>query len=246
IPSRRILTLGTLVPVLALIAGIIARWDALTYYGSRPFDLGERLLSQSRALCEYLFHILVPSLRGGGLYHDDFAISRGLMTPWTTLPAVLCVVALIIGAIFSVRRRPILAFALLWFFCAHALESTVFPLELYFEHRNYLPMFGILFALAIWVVEGKSRGRAWVMPLAGLWLAFASWLTYVQAPIWGNRSALVAVWAIDRPDSPRAVQQQAADYYLRGQADQAANTLLDAYARGVRGADFPSQVLLLA
>src|SRR3546814_592748 len=78
---RRILQLGALLPVLMLLIGIVVKLDALTGYGSRPFDLVERLLSQSRVVCEYLFNIVVPNLRGGGIYHDDFDISRGLLTP---------------------------------------------------------------------------------------------------------------------------------------------------------------------
>ncbi|MGP1664313.1 MAG: hypothetical protein ACTS5I_00055, partial [Rhodanobacter sp.] len=243
---RRILQLGALLPVLMLLIGIIVKLDTLTSYGNRPFGMVERLLSQSRAVCEYIFNIVVPNLRGGSIYHDDFVISRGLLTPWTTLPAVLCVAGLLLSGLLTYRRWPLLAFGLLWFFCGHLLESSIFPLELYFEHRNYLPMFGILFALAACAVEANARGRTWALALACLWIVFAAWLTSVQAPIWGNKSALATVWAIEHPQSARAVQQQAANYYEHGNEQQAANTLLDGYDRGVRGADFPAQVLLLA
>lgn len=243
---RRLLQLGTLLPVLALLTGIAAKLNALPGYGGRSFDLVERLLSQSRALCDYLFNILVPSLRGGGIYHDDFAISHGLLTPWTTLPAALCISGLLFVALLAYRRWPLFAFAVLWFFCAHLLESTIFPLELYFEHRNYLPMFGIFLSLAIWIIEKSKHGHGWLLALAWCWIAFAAWLTSVQAPIWGNRDALVTVWAIEHPQSPRAVQEKSAYYYRKGQNAEAAATLLDGYARGVRGSDFPVQVLLLA
>src|SRR5690606_28809210 len=116
----------------------------------------------------------------------------------------------------------------LWFFSGHLLESTVFPLELYFEHRNYLPMIGILLAAAIWVVNVSIQGRRWLLPFACIWIAYAAWLTQVQAPIWGNRRALVAIWAIEHPNSPRAVQQKAADLFEIGHPKSAAQTLLDA------------------
>src|SRR5690606_37395831 len=212
----------------------------------RDFSLLERLLSESRILVEYLYKIVLPSLRGGGIYHDDFVVSRGWFTPWTTAPALVFVLGLVVVGIASRRRWPMLSIALLWFFAGHALESTALPLELYFEHRNYLPMFGILFALAMWAVSAPAQWATPIRIVAVLCIGFAAWLTYVQAPIWGNRDALVLVWASEHPDSPRAVQEKAAYHYRRGENRVAAATLLDGYARGVRGSDFPSQVLLLA
>src|SRR5690606_37929864 len=65
-------------------------------------------------------------------------------------------------------------------------------------------------------------------------------------PIWGNKDALISVWAIEHPDSARAVQQKAANLYDKGQYEAAGNTLLDAYTNGVTAADCPVQVLPLA
>src|SRR5690606_28428671 len=159
------------------------RWEGVTGYGSRNFGMAERVLSEARAICDYLFRILLPSLRGGGIYHDDFAVSRGLADPWTTAPALL-VVAMLVGiAVWRRRRWPVFAFAILWFFAGHLLESTVFPLELYFEHRNYVPMIGILFAPAYWVACAGNHWRKLLMAIATVWIAFAAWLTSVQAPI---------------------------------------------------------------
>lgn len=244
--SRWILHTGTALPVLVLLAAVAVKFDSLTGYSKRPFNLEERLLTECRVLFDYVFNILVPNLRGGGIYHDDFVASRGLLTPWTTLPAVLGVCTALLAALLTHRRWPLVAFGVLWFLCGHLLESTVFPLELYFEHRNYLPMFGILFAISTAILSSEGQARKWFIALAWCWVAFAAWLTSVQAPIWGNRDALVSVWAIEHPDSPRAVQEKAAYYYRVGNNSAAAATLLDGYKRGVRGSDFPVQVLLLA
>jgi len=244
-PSRLILQLGTLLPVVALALEIAFRWNDVTGYGSRTFTMGERLLTESRVLCEYLFKIVVPSLRGGGIYHDDFVVSHNLFTPWTTILSVAVLAGAIGAAILRRRTWPVFSFAVLWFLADHLLESTVFPLELYFEHRNYLPMVGILFALAYWVANSAARFRKAVIGLSIAWIGFAAWLTSIQAPIWGNQDALVAVWAIEHPRSPRAIQQKAAYEYRRGDNAAAAHTLMGAYARGVRGSDFPLQVLLL-
>lgn len=248
IPStpRRILLVGSALPVVILAVAIATKWDALTGFGNRPFNLTERLLSESRALCDYLFNILIPNLRGGGIFHDDFAVSRSILDPWTTLPAVLVILALAISALLTTKRRPLFSFAILWFFAGHLLESTVFPLEIYFEHRNYMPMIGVLFSLATWITQAPFKVRRWVLPAAWVWIAFATFLTMVQAPVWGNKRALVTVWAIEHPRSPRAIQQKAGDLYENGHRLDAASVLLGAYERGVRGSDFPIQVLFLA
>jgi hypothetical protein len=54
---------------------------------------------------------------------------------------------LLILSILWRKRFPIVAFAVLWFLVGHSLESTVFPLEIIHEHRNYLPALGPLLAL---------------------------------------------------------------------------------------------------
>lgn len=244
--SRRLLRWGAMLPVLLLLAAIVWRWSSLTGYGSRDFGMAERLLTQGRVLGNYLYQILVPNLRGGGIYHDDFIVSHGLLQPWTTLPAIVFIAGLIASALALHRRWPLFAFAVLWFFGGHLLESTVFPLEIYFEHRNYLPMFGPLFALASWAADAPKRWRKGALILATAWILFAAWLTWVQAPIWGDARKLTAVWAIEHPQSARAMQQRA-DYLDRHRsATLAAETLLGAYRRGVRGTDFPIQALNIA
>ena len=64
-------------------------------YEMRPFSLVERLLTEGRVLWFYLGLMLLPRLEAFGLYHDDITLSTGLLTPWTTLPALLGLAALI-------------------------------------------------------------------------------------------------------------------------------------------------------
>src|SRR5690606_12242897 len=100
LPSRYRLLLhcGTLIPVLLMVVVIASKWDVASNFSNRDFTMGERLLSEARALVAYLSQIVVPSLRGGGIYHDDFAVSRSILQPWTTLPATLGILALLASA----------------------------------------------------------------------------------------------------------------------------------------------------
>lgn len=49
------------------------------------------------------------------------------------------------GAIYSVRRWPLVAFGLLFYYTAHLVESSVIPItDVVFEHRTYLPNVGLV------------------------------------------------------------------------------------------------------
>ena len=117
------------------------------YYDKRPFSLWERLLSQPRILIFYLSLLLYPAPWRFSIEHD-INHSLSLITPWTTLPAIAAVAGLIGFAILNSRKYPILSFGILFFFLNHMVESTILPLELVFEHRNYLPSFFIFVPVA--------------------------------------------------------------------------------------------------
>ena len=155
------------------VAGLIVTWDAIVQgYVFRDFTLWERLLTQSRVLFFYLGLLLFPHIRAFGLYHDDFVLSTGWLDPWTTLVSVLAWAVLAGLALWGVRRRALWSFAVLWYLVGHALESSLLSLELVFEHRNYLPSFGILFAAAYYLVRGldwlAAKPRL-IYPLLGCW-----------------------------------------------------------------------------
>ncbi len=97
------------VPLLAL-AGFIACHPAwvTSGYEVRSFTLIERLLTEPRVLLHYLLWIFVPLPSLMGLYHDDIPLSTGLLTPPTTLAALVFFIAL---AVIAWRTRLALAMA---------------------------------------------------------------------------------------------------------------------------------------
>jgi len=80
----------------------------------------------------------------------------------------------------------------------------VLPLELYFEHRNYLPIIGPIFALCAYLI--LHSGQAWRLGLAAISLLVIvnAYLLYVFASIWGEPSVASRYWALSYPDSSRA------------------------------------------
>lgn len=176
-------------------------------YAVRDFTLYQRLLTEARILCDYLLWIFVPVPAWMGLFHDDIATSTGLLAPWTTALSLAFLVALVAAAWKWRRRSPGLAFAVAWFLIGHTMESTILPLELVFEHRNYLPMSGLLLgtvcALAPWISR-RWTARTLGMGCAALVLGVAG-LTAVRAASWGGSALDQALIEVQHhPDSSRA------------------------------------------
>jgi hypothetical protein len=194
------------IPSLLLVGYLaVLGWQlwALPQLGGRDWSLAERLLSEPRALWSYLWRLALPRAGGGGLYADGFPVSHGWLEPITTLPAFLGLVTATMAAVRLRKRYPLATFAWLFFLAAHLLESTVVPLELYFEHRNYLPaaMFGWPLAHAL-LQPGTHRDHRRAGAL--LLLLALLLLTHQRAIVWGNPHLLSALTGLRNDGSARA------------------------------------------
>jgi protein O-mannosyl-transferase len=179
-------------------------WSA---YQLRPFSLGERLLTEARVLWFYLDLTVAPDMEVLGLYHDDFAVSGGLFSPWTTLPALLGLAGLAMLAWWTRARAPLVAFGIAWFLIGHTLESTALPLELVHEHRNYLPVLGVLLAAGwalMWTLERKAMPRTIGVTLAVGALAYFSLVTALRAHQFGEEVRRTQIEAQHHRASARA------------------------------------------
>lgn len=112
---------------------------------SYGYSIITRLLTESRILWQYLAIIFIPSGSGVGLFHD-IEISQSFFSPISTLISVLAWLSLFAIAILRQGKHKILLLAVLWYFAGHLIESTILPLELFFNHRNYLAFLGFIFA----------------------------------------------------------------------------------------------------
>ena len=199
-------TIFLIVPLLLAAAFLFARPGYLQGEELvRGFTLAERALTETRVLWFYLQLLLLPEISELGLYHDDFLLSSGLLSPATTLPALLGWGLVLAAALLRRGRNPLLALAVTWYLAGHALESTVLMLQPVQLHRNYLAMLGPL--IAVVVMLGRWAGPAgarWVRVLFLLWALTLAGVTAVRAGQW--RSALdVAVFeVVHHPQSPRA------------------------------------------
>ncbi len=176
-------------------------------YENRSFSLIERLLTEPRVLWFYIGLIFVPSTLRLGLFHDDIGLSEDLLTPPTTLAAILGLVLLVWLAVHLRRKMPVFSFGVLFFFTGHLLESTVFPLELAFEHRNYLPSYGLLLTLCYSLMNTPTYlFSSKTVPLT-IVFAFAVVLsasTFSRALSWSAPLSFAISEAAHHPHSARA------------------------------------------
>lgn len=176
-------------------------------YQGREFTLGERLLTEARIVCWYLWMIVLPNIQQMSLYHDDIVLSTGLLSPPATLFALLALLGLIAAGGWLRVRLPALGFAVFWFLGGHLLESTVIPLELAYEHRNYLPSVGVVLGLAVLLrdmlarVERRQVILGAVAILATSLFAFSTWN---RSQDWSDPLLTPVVEAHHKPNSPRA------------------------------------------
>jgi len=193
------------VPLIAGLGYIITHPEIYSYVG-RPFTLEERLLTQARVLWLYLQWMLVPDVSAFALFHDDLVKSIGLFSPPTTLFAVVGLLVALLAAIALRRRQAIFAFAALFFLANHALESSIFPLELMFEHRNYLASLGPLMLLAYLVViaSAKLRAQTAALALGVLLLTSYATVTWIRVDNWSSYQNFVLSAVENHPESRRS------------------------------------------
>jgi hypothetical protein len=233
------------IPVVALFGYLAANLSPAAF-AARDFTLTERVLTQPIVLWDYLRLAILPRVNAFTPFHDDYGIARSLLDPPTAAIALLAWAALLGVALWWRRRWPVFALAVLWYLGGHALESSALPLELFFEHRNYLALVGPAIALAwlVWTVTGSWRRLApalftsYVLLLAGL-----LWQT---TSLWGQPLLAGEIWAIDKPISPRAQQFLAQRYLLMGEPFTAYKVLSRASAANPERIDLALQTLQLA
>jgi hypothetical protein len=214
-------------------------------WAARDFTLSTRLLSEARILVDYITWTLLPTPDALSFYHDDFRISTGLLTPWTTLVCIAILAALIALALWLRSRRPLAALGIALFLGCQLLTGTILPLELIYEHRNYFASFGLL--LAIVPLLTVPSGRPFALPrhvlLAGFLLCWTV-LTAMTAYAWGNPLRLAEDLASRAPQSPRAQYELGRTYIIYSHYDPASPFTRLAYAPLEKSAALPNSSIL--
>lgn len=219
-------SVGVFLPAAALIWMLAAKLPALFAGESfgRPFTLWERLLTEGRILWMYLGDLFIPRAYTSGLFNDAIRASHGLLAPPTTLLAWIGLGMLVWLAVRLRQRQPIASLAIGFYLTGHLVESTVIPLELAFEHRNYLPAMFLFLPLA-WFLTASGNTPLRSAFAAGI-LALLGSLTALHAGLWGKPFLQALTWATRNPDSVRA-QIHLAQHWLETENFRAARDLIE-------------------
>lgn len=170
---------------------------------TRDFTAAERLFAEARILWEYLLHAFVARGERLGPFHESRRAGAVLSQPSNIL-AVAAWLFAIAAALRYRRYFPVAAFAVLWFIGGHLLESTTIPLELYFEHRNYLPIIGPVFALCYSVFWVSGRYRLLSRAALTLYALVNAGILFSITSMWGQPLVAATYWHEQDPASVRA------------------------------------------
>jgi Flp pilus assembly protein TadD len=220
---------GLSIPLLGILFIFHGDFSALlSAYGVRNFTPLQRLMTEPRILIFYLSLIFYPIPTRFSIEHY-VPLSTSLFHPWTTLPSIGLVLLLIGSAIFQIRKRPILSFAILFFFLNQLIESTIIGLELIFEHRNYLPSLFLFFPMSVgikWILDyyRKKMRSMFLILISSLTILIIGlgMGTYIRNFAWTTEKALWEDAMAKAPERSRPYQNLAWGYYEKiGDSDKA-------------------------
>jgi len=260
--DQRIITMFLLVLVLPMALGLVWLLPGVfnpEVWATRDFTLETRLLSEARIIVDYLVWTLLPTPNALSFYHDNFAISSGLLTPWTTVTSLVVLGALTALILWLRQRKPLVALGIALFLGCQLLTGTVLPLELIYEHRNYFASFGLMLAIIPLLTAPSSRharpvaadGALAALPmalpryalLAGLLMCWTG-LTALTAHAWGDPLRLAQDLASRAPQSPRAQYELGRTYIIYSRYNPHSPYTRLAYAPLERSAALPGSSIL--
>lgn len=207
---------------LFLLAMVVLSYPDDIWIG-RSFTLWERLVTQSYILWEYLAQIILPRSSASGLFYDGHEVFSSF---WLLLLCTLGfavafkLMDLMLGRVWA-------ALILTWFLGGHILESTIIPLELYFEHRNYLPIMAAGL-LIIAIMNRFAAHRLFVLSLF-IYTVILLFVTRANVIIWSDENLMREYWALQSPNSKRAQQHLLNEMIGRGhyaEAERQLNAIL--------------------
>ena len=195
-------------------------------YENAPENLRLRyLFTQFKVFWIYIRRLFIPT---GQMLDYAYPLSAGP----TDVTAIIGLIALLsLTALAWVYRHRVagLTFGLFWILAALSLESSIFPLDSIFEHRMYLPMFGVA-AMISWAADQPfafRRGKTTLAVSVSV-LALLAALTMTRNFYW---SSPLLFWDDNLhkvPHSRRAWDYRSRAYLMAGpclKADEVQSSL---------------------
>jgi Flp pilus assembly protein TadD len=129
-------------------------------------------------------------------------VSKTLVDPPTTIIALAALSGLTLLGVLSARRSRFLSFSIIWLLGNLAGESSLFGLEMVFEHRMYLPSI-LVIAVVVLLIRGAIRNvAAFSAVVACAGILCAVW-TYERNHVWADEFSLWSDAADKSPENYR-------------------------------------------
>ena len=188
-------------------------------YSHRAFSLPERLMTESRVVIYYISLIVFPLSARLNLDYD-FPLSASFMDPPTTLLCLSAICMLFLLTVYKFKSDKLIIFSILWFFANLAIESTIIPLEIIFEHRTYLP--SMMMVMLIVLLISRTFKKKWMAYTILTFILITSMTaTYQRNIIWKNEISLWTDCIKKSPDKARIHNILGVKLYEAGLIEQA-------------------------
>ena len=211
---------------MALFAGIaliylgekpIARM--LAAYAYRDFTLPQRILTEFRVVIYYIGLFFWPNPGRLSLEHD-YPLSYALSAPWTTLLSLGAIIGLTGLAIQTAKKDRLMSFCILWFFGNLIIESSVFGIEIIFEHRTYLPFMMVSLFFVLIADRLFSRKHLAIAVLCGFMVMTSIW-THQRNAIFNDKITFLKDSVKKAPDKIRPRNNLATTLQLNNKTPEA-------------------------
>ena len=195
-------------------------------YQYRDFTMSERVLTQFRVVLYYLTLMIYPHPSRLNLDYD-FTISKSLFDPITTILSLILLILFIGIGLWKMKKWPLLSFFIFWYFGNLIIESSIFPLDMVYEHRLYLPSIGPIFLFSLLLVRvwekwaPKKKREALFIGLVILITLPLSWSTIERNSIWRSEFELWTDCVKKSPHKGRPHYNLGYHYYNNGEVKKA-------------------------
>lgn len=159
----------------------------------------------------------------------DYGIQLNSFNRALVVVAGLGHTVVLVACLRLVRTLPLVAFGVMFFYATHIVESGFIPIrDLAFEHRNYLPLFGLFFSVGAAIVAIAKHYPAgikhikWISIVALLFFAQATW---ARNQMWADQEALLKADVVHNPGNVRALYNLALWYQRNDRYDQSMETM---------------------
>jgi len=170
-------------------------------FALRPFDVFQRVLTEGRVLILYLKLFLFPLPSNLHFLHD-LEYSQNVFSPPSTLISWVVLLFIIVTSFVLRRKLPELFLTVGWFFLFHALEAGPLPLELAFEHRNYIPTTMLSLGLVLAIASILRSKKTTIFFTIAIMITFGCF-TALRSQMWTRPMVLLSQDHLRYPSSAR-------------------------------------------